>query len=198
MIKVLIFDVDGVLINCEMVSEKFSREYGVSIDKILPFFNGPFAQCLVGNADIKEVITPYLKEWGWKTGTDSFLNYWFKMEHNIDEELINYIQDYRNKGIRCFIATNQEKYRAEYMISELGFANSFDKLYASAHFGHKKTNIEFYKKLLNEIGNIKKDEILFWDDTSENIATAKEFGINAELYTSFSDFKEKMEKYFSN
>jgi len=198
MIKVLIFDADGVLINGDIFSKRFSKEYNISIDKINPFFDGPFKDCLVGKADLKEALTPYLEEWGWKDGVDNFLEYWFSAEHFIDQELIDYIQEHRKNGIRCVMATNQEKYRAEYLFNKIGFIDSFDKMYVSAHLGHKKTNREFFEKLVKDLKNFDKDEILFWDDDIKNIETAKEFGINAELYTTFEDFKQKIKNYSFN
>ena len=195
MIKVLIFDADGVLINGVIFSKIFSKENNIDINKINLFFDGPFKDCLVGKADLKEVVAPYLEEWGWKDGVDNFLEYWFSAEHSIDQDLIDYIGEYRKNGIKCVMATNQEKYRAEYIFNKIGFVNSFDKMYVSAHLGHKKTSIYFFRKLFEDLGDIKKDEILFWDDDIDNINTAKEFGINAELYTTFEDFKEKMKKF---
>lgn len=198
MLKVLIFDADGVLINGDIFSKRFSKEYNIDISRINPFFDGPFKDCLVGKADLKEVLAPYLKEWGWKDGVDNFLEYWFSTEHSIDKELISYIQTYRRNGVKCVMATNQEKYRADYLFNKIGFVNSFDKMYVSAHLGHKKTNKEFFEKLTNDLDDISKAEILFWDDDIENINTAKEFGINAELYTTFEDFKQKMKNYSFN
>lgn len=195
MIKVLIFDADGVLINGGIFSKRFSKEYNINISKINPFFDGPFKDCLIGKADLKEVLIPHLEEWGWKDGIDSFLEYWFSTEHSIDQELIDYIQEHRKNGIKCVMATNQEKYRADYLFNKIGFVNSFDKMYVSAHLGYKKTNKEFFEKLVSDLVDIKKDEILFWDDDIENINIAKEFGINAELYTTFEDFKQKMKNY---
>jgi FMN phosphatase YigB (HAD superfamily) len=43
--------------------------------------------------------------------------------------------------------------------------------------------------LSNKYGEINADEIMFWDDRVENIAALKEFGINAQLYTNFENFK---------
>lgn len=195
MIKAVIFDADGVLINGEMFSVQLARKYGITTDKTLPFFNGIFKDCIIGKADLKEVLPPYLKEWGWGKTVEDFLDYWFKSEHNIDLELVNFIKELRKQGIKCYLATNQEKHRVNYMLGKMGFSEVFDKIYASAHLGHKKPSFEFYTKVMDDLNGIKKEEVLFWDDSPENVEAANEFGINAELYSNFQDFNSKMLDY---
>lgn len=190
MIKVVIFDADGVLINGIRFSTALERDYGISIETTLPFFNGPFQDCLISKSDLKEAISPYLPSWGWNNGVDSFIEYWFTVEHKINEELIDYIQELRKEGISCFVATNNEKYRFQYMLDKMDFANSFDKTYSSAHLGSMKPDFEFFQKIYNEMQNIKKEEILFFDDSEENIQSAKEFGFKAELYQSVDQVKK--------
>ncbi len=196
MIKVIIFDADGVLVKSERkFSHMLESEHGISKETTRAFFEGPFQECLTGEKDLKEAIVSYLPEWGWKDGADKLLAYWFELERNIDEEIVRYISELRKQGVICMLATNNEKYRFQYMLENMGLAEVFDKTYSSAHLGHKKPNQEFFSKIFQELENVEKDEIIFFDDAPENIQGAKDFGIHAELYTSFDDFKTKMKSY---
>jgi putative hydrolase of the HAD superfamily len=195
MIKVVLFDTDGVLVNGEMFSVHLERDYGISTATTKKFFEGPFKKCLIGESDIKEILPPYLKEWGWNGDVEGFLMYWFRSEHDIDSQLIKTVSELRSKGIKCYIATNQEKYRTEYLLKKMGFEKEFDGIFSSSHIGHKKPSSEFFTKMLEELGNTKPQEILFWDDKEENILAAKEFGLKAEKYNSFEEFSKKIKGY---
>ena len=117
MIKIFLFDADGVvIIPSERFSDRFSREFNVDYEeKIPPFFENDFEPCLTGRADLKEIIKPYLKRWGWKKSVDELLEYWFENENHIDERVIEVIKKLRAIGIKCYLATNQEKYRTQYL-----------------------------------------------------------------------------------
>lgn len=195
MIKVIIFDGVNCITYQEPLSISLERDYGIPLEKSLPFFKGPLQDCVAGKADVREVILPYLDAWKWDKGVDEILKYWFERDHKMDTELISYINELRNKGILCLLATNNEKYRFAYMLNKMNFAKIFDRNYCSALMKCKKPSHDFYQKIYEDLKNTKKDEILFWDDKAENVEGAKNFGINAELYTSFEDFKEKMKQY---
>lgn len=193
MIKIIIFDADGVLIPAKRkFSVTLAEKRGISLETTLPFFTGPFQECLVGNSDLKKVILPYLNEWGWDKGVDVLLDYWFSLESKPEKKLIKYIKELRKKGIKCLLATNNEKHRFRYMMDKMGLAKVFDKTYSSANLGHKKPDQKFFQKIYKELKNIQKNEILFIDDSVENIEGAKKFGIHIELYTSIKNFKKKL------
>jgi putative hydrolase of the HAD superfamily len=195
MIKVIIFDAVGLFTRQEPLSIGLERDHGIPLEKSLPFFKGALQDCVAGRADLKEVLPPYLDSWGWDGGVDAILKYWFERDHKIDEDLVSYVKDLREKGMVCVLGTNNEKYRVAYMLDKMGFSEIFDKAYSSAHIGHKKPSLEFYQKIFSDLENIKKEEVLFWDDKLENIEAAQKFGILGEVYTTFTDFKEKMKQY---
>jgi putative hydrolase of the HAD superfamily len=196
MIKVLIFDFDGVLNhNKRKFSVMLEKDHGISLEQTTPFFTGPFQECLSGERDLKDSITPYLKDWGWRGGVDQLLAYWFALEDKVDQKVVDYIQDQRGRGVVCMLATNNEKHRFQYILNEMDLEKVFDKAYSSGYIGYKKPEQEFFAKIYNELENIDKSEILFIDDSVENIQGAKDFGIHAEHYTSFEDFLEKVKKY---
>jgi putative hydrolase of the HAD superfamily len=195
MIKVVLFDADGVLLTGTMFSKYLQTSLGLNEDIIQEFFDNEFKKCLTGQSDIKDELPKYLKRWGWKKSIDDFLDLWFKSEYKMDDRLIRYVRTLRKKGINCSVATNQEKNRAEYMQSQMGFNTLFNKIYASSHLGYMKSNRNFFAKVMQDLTSIQKEEILFWDNSVRNVLVAKRFGINAEHYISFPDFQKKTEKY---
>lgn len=195
MIKAIIFDADGVLVHREKYfSELLEEEYGVPLNKSLEFFNGEFVDCLVGKKDLKKILPKYLKDWGWEKSLEELLTYWFERESKRDEELMDYIAKLHNKGIKIYIGTNNEKYRTEYLRDKMGLGQIAHKVYGSGHVGYAKPDHNFFKFILDDQG-LKKTEVLFWDDDEENVQAAKEFGIKAEVYKEFEEFKKVIRKY---
>ena len=70
--KLVILDADGVLINGERFSAVMARELNTNEEREKEFFMGPFQDCLVGKADLRESLLPYLKDFGWDGTVDEF------------------------------------------------------------------------------------------------------------------------------
>ncbi len=196
MIKAIILDGDGVTITSTPFSKTLSEKYGTPLEDIESFFKGPFRQTSVGKADLKEIIEPYLKKWGYPGSVDEYLKEWFEYEHKINEPLIDFAKKLRQKGVKVYLATNQEKYRAEYVLNQMGFKDIFEKTYFSCHIGATKPSTEFFQKITNDLG-LEKGEILFWEDKLEIVQQARDFGWRAEIYTDFLAFRDRMGRYLS-
>jgi putative hydrolase of the HAD superfamily len=196
-IKCILFDADGVVIRTEMFSVQYQKEYGISNEEMLPFFVGEFQECIVGKKDLKKVLKKWLPKWKWQGTVDEFLQYWSKAEHKTDERIIESIETLRKNGVKCFLATNQEKYRISYLKQEMQFEKIFDGIFSADTIGYKKPDKEFYEYILNDLKNqhnIQANEIIFFDDDQKNVDGAKAVGINAHLYTGFDKYKKIIDK----
>lgn len=196
MIEAILFDADGVLINGPQFSAQVEKDYGWSRELTADFFRGPFQDCLVGNADLREVLPPYLKRWGWQGSVDEFIDYWFKSGHQLDQPLIEYAQKLRARDIKCYVATNQEAHRVQYMLEHMGFRHRFDGVIASAHVGHTKPKAGYFEAAMAKLRGIDKAEVLLWDDDQKNIDGGHAFGMQAEFYTNFAQFQAVMTKKY--
>lgn len=197
MIKALLFDVDGVLAVGGSFTTRIAAEHGITREMLQPFFRGPFIACRNGEADLKEALQTRLPEWGWQGSVDTFLQYWFAAEHIIDEQLVEYIQNIRKRGIPCYLATNQEQYRTAYILEQMGFVNKFDGMFSSAYIGCGKEDSAFFAHILRKLEIIQAQEILFWDDSLANIEIARQAGLQAEQYSDFASFRERMHRLFT-
>ena len=194
MITTLLCDVDGVLAIGEPFGRRLAREHGLPPDATASFFRGRFLDCLVGKGDLRQEIAAYLPAWGWRRSVDDFLEYWFSSEHVINGPLVDLIQGFHRQGLRCYLATNQERYRMAYLLDRMGFAQQFDGAFSSAHVGYMKHDPAFFAQVLQQLGVPARD-VLFWDDSPGNVATARMAGLHAERYCGVADFAETMRQY---
>ena len=191
--QVLAFDADGVVI-CppQRFFARISHELCLPPESGREFFGGVFQDCLAGRADLREVITPLLSRWGWLGSVDDFLQRWFEEEHCLNEPILDMIQTLRGRGHRCVIATNQERYRLAYMKNQMGFGGLFDKVFGSADVGAVKPAIDFFDEVTRRL-RVRPSDIIFWDDTLQNVRRARTYGWNAECFSGMEEFRRTLE-----
>lgn len=196
MIKAIIFDADGMVIKKGLrFSDYLEKDSGISNEITKDFFDNEFQKCLIGRADLKEELAKHIEKWGWTRSLEDLLDYWFSVENRADSDLISLIQILRKKGILCYLATNQEKYRTEYLKNVMGFTREFDEIFSSAYIGYKKPQSEFFEYVLKSLpANLEKNEVSYWDDDEKHVEAAQQFGFQANFYTNLEDFREKVLK----
>jgi putative hydrolase of the HAD superfamily len=169
--KAILFDADGVILKDHgYFSERFSKERGVPPEKI------------------KEELTPYLAEWEWNEGVDAFLAYWFSSDTHPDDELFAKVATLRARGIPCYLASNQEKYRASFLIERLGLNAKLDGCFFSSDLGVMKSQPEYFQAVLARIHTLP-EETGYLDDDQKNIDAAAKVGIRARLYRKIGDLE---------
>lgn len=185
----ILFDVDGVLIHTETWSSEYLKKNHLPPDTMKDFFSGIFRECTIGKVDLKEILPPFLEKWGYRGNVDEYLKEWFDFENHPDTLLIEKIQALRADWIKCYVATNQEKYRLEYIQKKMGFNALFDGIFCSAEIGLKKPQKEYYEYILDSL-SISWEDALYFDDSLENIEVARSIGINSILYRNREDFTQ--------
>jgi len=195
-IEAILFDADGVVIFPWRFARYLEQQHGITPAMTRGFFRGVFDECLVGKADLKQVLPPFLVEWGWRKSVDDFVATWLEVENAADERLIEAIQTLRQTGYQCCLATSQERYRAEYMATAMRFSQVFDQLFFSCHLGCQKPDLLYYQKVTRALG-MKNQNLLLWDDNRMNVEAAREYGWQAEVYTGFEEFYKNLTDYLS-
>lgn len=193
-IQAVIFDTDGVVVQrSARFSDRYAEDFGVAPGVFADFFANEFQQCLIGKADLKEAIRPYLPRWGWEGSVDELLEYWFSNEGTVNEDVLAYVKELRESGIPCYVTTSNERYRSDYLFNTLGLADHFDGAYASYAVGHLKSEQAFWEGVHRAIGVPSKERVIVWDDDQENVEVARAFGFLSYLFTGFGSMKNEME-----
>lgn len=193
MTKAILFDLDGLVIvgKTKLFSQRISEELNVPYEQISEFFTTDFRECSFGRADLKEKIQPYLIKWGYKGSVDDFLKYWFEGESNTDENILKIVSDLRQKGIKCYIATRQEKYRKDYLLDVRGLKDKFDGTFCTCDIGYDKWQEEYWNYVFCKL-SLKPQEIMFFCDGQKNIDSANKLGVEAYFYDNIEVLKEKV------
>ena len=193
MTKTILFDLDGLVIigNGKLFSQRISEEMNIPYEQVSEFFTKDFRECSFGRADLKEKIAPYLTKWGHKGTVDDFLNYWFEGESNTDKEVLKLVSELRLKGIKCYIATRQEKYRKEYLLNVIGLKDYFDGIFCTCDIGYDKWEQGYWNYVFNKL-NSTAEEIIFFCDSQKNVDIAGNLGIQAYFYTGIDVLKDKI------
>ncbi len=196
-IKGVLFDNDGVVTQVETFPERLEHDYGISRQKTAPFFEGPFQKALIGQADITEELGKYIVDWGWTDSIDNLLTYWFNTESWVNDKILETVRKLRQNNIKCYLATNQERYRTEFLLDNMDFGVLFDNVYSSAFIGYKKPQIEFFEFIFINT-RLQPSELLYFDNDKSNVDAAKSLEINAYLYTNFKKYKDILKRSFPN
>ena len=163
MINAIIFDVDGVLVEFKVFASVLEREYGISREMTAPFFHGPFEECVLGRADLREALPEFLDKWNWPSSLDEFIHTWFEADSRVNQPMLEFIKTMRAGGRRCYIASTQEANRVAYLEKLPAFAGLFERRFFSCQLGCQKPEKRFYDRIISEIPETA-DELLFLDD----------------------------------
>ncbi len=194
MIKAILLDADGVAITPHpYFSQRLQDDFGIPVENVLPFFKGEFKLCTVGQADLKQEISKYFPAWGWNKSVDELFDIWFSGEEETDDDVLRTVDELRLEGIKCYLASDNEKYRARYILNDMGLGKHFDKAFFSCDLGYTKSDQEFFENVIADV-KLQPKEILYLDDDPKNIEIAKMQGINSIIYKNIESLRNAIQE----
>jgi putative hydrolase of the HAD superfamily len=172
---VALFDADGVIQRAN--PDRFdvlSSLSGGNGDLLEEIFAAERPAAL-GQADFVEVLTGVLQGWGAQDQLDVALQAWREIEP--DGNALRLVEQLRESGVRCFVASNQHRYRADVMSRHLGYAEHFDGELYSYSLGAAKPDTAFFEQALR-CAKADPATTIFIDDSLTNIEAATAVGIS--------------------
>ncbi|MBI3075256.1 MAG: HAD-IA family hydrolase [Parcubacteria group bacterium] len=182
MIKAVIFDLNGVFIESEPLSRRFEGRYGVPNDEFVAVLKEIMPRVRVpNNESIFSCWKSHFEKWGIKITEQDFLDFWFSGER-IVPEVVEYARELRRGGVLVFILSNNFKERTAYYRTHFAelFQNA-DAVYFSWETGFLKTDSQAYTNVLEKHG-LNPEEVVFFDDSQENVSIARSLGIDAHIW----------------
>jgi putative hydrolase of the HAD superfamily len=191
----VLWDVDGVIIRHErkfrdtLSSEKYRKPA-----KVLEEFyaTGVNEDCDKGSKDPVDAFKPFLDRIGWESSVERYLESQYAFERQyIDFSLLDRIQALRKRGFPCYLTTNQNRHRKEFIVDALGAEANFDGSFFSCDMGAVKQEKKYWDIVKSRLGEahpgmLLKD-LLLLDDLEDNILSAETNGIRGEIIGQASD-----------
>lgn len=197
MMKVLMVDVDGVLVHGRPQDglpyfTSIERDLGIQPEVLQQeFFKRHWPEIIVGREPLMPHLEEVLSRVAPHLSAQRLADYWFENDSRLDHAFLEVLARYRADGTAVFLATNQEHLRAKYLMEQLGLAAHVDGIFYSAALGHRKPSQEFFG-LAQETLGVPADEVVFIDDLLENIEAARLFGWRAIHWTGTHTLDEAM------
>lgn len=182
MISAVVFDVDGVVVRGGVFGERLRREYGLDRAALNAFWHGPFEQCVLGLADLKREVAPFLRQWGYRGSVEHCVEAWLEADSAVNTAALQEVERLRARGVRCHVASNQERYRAGHLEEDMELGVRFDRLFFSCRMGLKKPERAFFEHIAGALG-ANPAQLLLIDDQRCNVEAAEDAGWDADQYS---------------
>ena len=174
-IEVLLLDADGVLqyMPRRWASAILGDPTWPGIERLLeveaPFLDGRRRE------GFPEAVAQMLREDGSAITPDQFFAAW--SEITAEESALELVRQVQARGVRCYLATNQQWMRAEIMRGGK-LCDELDGGYYSYELGVKKPDPAYFDHIVRDL-RVQRDRVLFVDDTWPNVVGARAAGIRA-------------------
>lgn len=200
MIKNVIFDLGGVLINTD--PSEYLRKYGYDEEKYKALLYAIWSDSIWAEMDLamydsfEDMVEVYVsRHKDLELELRSFFaENWLEL-YTVFEDTLDFYNEIYNSGCNIFLLTNFSREGYDYISKKFDFFKKAKGAVVSSHIKLAKPDLRIYKYLLKTY-NLNPDECVFIDDSVANINAANELGIHGIVFNNVENLRKEFNEYF--
>ncbi len=195
MIKVLLFDIDGVTSTYKRLTylNYLSKLTGKPRKELIKIGSPLIQRFDAGELTLQQFEKEAARLLGVR-GEEVRWRDFYAPDTALDKRVVALIRELHKK-YRTACLTNMDRSRYLYTKRFLDKV-PFDQRFISSYLGAAKPNLKIYRKVLGKL-KVKPSEVIFVDDNETNIIAAKGLGIKAVLFRGGDRLKKDLLKSLS-
>ncbi len=197
-IKWVIFDLGGIVVpeSKDLIDKSIAEYLDISVSQFLGLTEEYMHQVTIGDVTLLEAYTILVERLEISASPEGILEkhlaMFSKLSTQQDSDILHMIELLkRHYDVGCLTNTEIEIANVN---RTTGLFDYFQKVYLSTEIGLRKPNREIYYFLLDDI-NCSPQEVVFIDDKSENVESAKSIGINAIQFSTVKQLQGDLSYY---
>lgn len=184
MIKAVIFDMDGVIVDSEPAHIEAEKQillkHGVKVTtEELRAYTGTTAEFefadLIRKYKLNTTVEALFKE------KENILFKLLKREVQPTKGVIELIKNLKRQGVKLGIASSGHRKLVRFFLGKLKIASQFDSVVCSEDITHSKPHPEIFLKSAKELG-VRPDECVVIEDSKLGVEAAKSAGMKCVGY----------------
>ncbi len=194
-ITALLFDLGGVIIDIDFTRalQSWSNSSRLSLDEIERRFkvDEAFQRHERGEIECREYFTHLRQILELEASDAEIRQGWNAIFVDEVTATVDYIAAIRTE-LPCYAFTNSNPTHQAFWTATYPVAiDAFEQIFVSSEMGLRKPEREAFEAIAAATGN-RLDEILFFDDTEENVAGARAVGMPSILVNSYADVEQAL------
>lgn len=177
MVAAVLWDADGVLQVLPPFDSMWTFLPGDLRDALLADVFGDLTPALTGRIDMSHHLDAVIERRGLDAHREGIRAVF--AQHDPVPEGLAAVKAVRRSGTPCVLATNQDSLRTAHLRPV--YEDLMDRCYFSAAIGLAKPDPAYFTHIAADLG-LPVDQLLFIDDSPDNVAAARTVGLHAEWW----------------
>ena len=170
MIKLIIFDLDGVLVDAkELHYEALNRalsslnpKYAIGLEEHLSKYDGLNTTKKLDMLTLEKGLPKSSHDYVWKMKQSKTLEVIYD-KYGCDTRIMGILANLKSDGFTIAVASNSIRETVKHMLIQKGFMRYIDFFYSNQDVAHPKPNVEMYLQCMIKAGVSPKETIIIED-----------------------------------